>query len=94
MAEITIGPETELSGCWSYEVDLFDDGRHYRFTVTLNWRDYDHWSRGQTSPETVVRAVLRFLLAHESAQSWPAGFDCASIRRRFPQIDDRVSEML
>ena len=87
MADIEIGPEVEGPNHWSYEVAVFDHGKTYRFRVTLGWSDYDLWSHGRVPPSKVVKAAFEFLLSREPASSILAKFDCAVIRRYFPEVD-------
>ena len=87
MPEIEIGPETEGSNHWAYEVHVRDGERTHDYRVTLGWSDYDLWSHGRVPPERVVRAVFEFLLEREPASSIMAKFDCAVIRRYFPDVD-------
>jgi len=87
MATIEIGTETEGNNHWAYEVTVRDDGRLYHYHVTLSWSDYDLWSHGRVAPERVVRAAFDFLLEKEPPSSILAKFDCALIRRFFPEVD-------
>lgn len=87
MATIEIGTETEGKNHWAYEVAVRDNGHVYRYQVTLGWSDYDLWSHGRVAPERVVKAALGFLLEKEPAESIQSKFDCAVIRRYFPEVD-------
>ena len=87
MAEIEIGQETRGDNQWRYEVYVYAGGRRYTYAVTLSWSDYDLWSKGRVAPAVVVRAAFEFLLARESASSILGKFDCALIRRYFPEVD-------
>ena len=93
MADIELGPETESSQGWSYEASVFADGRLHRLTVSLSFADYDLWCRGRVSPSRVVRAALNFRLGQGPAEGLADHFDCATLRRRFPQIDEQLPTM-
>lgn len=94
MAQIEIGQETEGPNRWSYDVTVHDEGKTYTYDVTLSWSDYDLWSRGRVAPERVVKAAFNFLLSKESADSILSKFDCALIRRYFPEVDSELPGML
>ena len=87
MADIEIGQETEGDGHWTYEVRVYADGKRHRYDVTLDWSDYDLWSKGRVAPQHVVRAAFEFLLDREPASSILGKFDCSVIRRYFPDVD-------
>lgn len=91
---IHIGTETEGANRWTYEVRIAQDGQTFDYQVSLGWADYDLWSHGRVAPERVVRAAFEFLLAHESASSIMAKFDCAVIRRYFPEVDAELPKMI
>jgi hypothetical protein len=94
MAEIEVGAETETANGWSYEVNLFDAGKHYRYCVTLSWADYDLWSHGRVAPSKVICKAFEFLLKNEPAEAIMRKFDCAIIRRYFPQVDKQLPKMV
>ena len=94
MAIIEIGTETEGKNHWAYDVRVSEGELDYRYTVTLNWSDYDHWSHGRVAPEKVVRAAFEFLLAKEPASSILPKFDCSLIRRYFPEVDTQLPKMV
>ncbi len=91
---INILTEVDNERGWTFTVELSDDGAEHRYTVTLGWRDYDHWSHGRVAPERVVRAVLRFLLERESPAQIMPRFDCAVIRRYFPEVDQALPKLI
>ncbi len=91
---ITIGQETEGENHWSYDVFVVDGDVRHAYTVKLGWSDYDLWSHGRVSPETVVRAAFEFLLQRESATSILRRFDCSRIRRTYPDIDAQLPKMI
>lgn len=93
MATIHIEQETELSNCWEYQVQVSTRRQAYAFVVTLNWSDYDHWSHGRVSPSVVVDAVMRFCLEKQTPQEMAEKFDCALVRRRYPELDAALPEM-
>ncbi len=93
MAEIEIGQETENRNNWSYQVSVYDGGRHYSFDVTLSFQDYDLWSHGTIPPSKVVEKAFRFLLSREPAGAILQKFDCSVIRRYFPEVDAELPKM-
>jgi hypothetical protein len=93
MSTITIGVETEGNNHWSYQVQVQEDGARYDYQVTLSWSDYDLWSHGRKAPQYVVRAVFEFLLARGGAKDILPRFDCATVRRRFPDADEQLPRM-
>jgi hypothetical protein len=94
MATITIGVETEGLNHWTYQVQVEDGAATYTYQVTLSWSDYDLWSHGRKAPQHVVRAVFEFLLAREPAGRILPRFDCATVRRRFPEADEQLPRMV
>ena len=94
MPQIEIGTETEGDNHWSYDVTVRDGSQAYTYQVTLSWSDYDLWSHGRVAPERVVRAAFEFLLKNEPPSSILSRFDCAVIRRYFPEVDSELPGML
>jgi len=95
MATIRIESETDSRHGWTFAVEVLDDaGGDHRYTVTLSWSDYDHWSHGAKPPERVVEAAFEFLLDREPAGSILPKFDCAVIRRYFPEVDAELPKRL
>ncbi len=94
MAEIDVKTETDSSRGWRFTVEVNDDGRTHEYTVDLSWSDYDHWSHGRVAPEKVVHHAFRFLLQREPASAILSKFDCAVIRRYFPEVDRELPGML
>ncbi|MEX2671343.1 MAG: hypothetical protein WD294_04445 [Phycisphaeraceae bacterium] len=94
MADITVKTESDSSRGWTFHVEIDDDGRTHAYDVTLSWSDYDLWSRGQVAPERVVQAAMNFLLEREPATAILPRFDCAIIRRYFPEVDKTLPGML
>ena len=94
MAEIDIKTETDGPNRWSYEVSVFDHGRHHEFNVTLSWADYDLWCHGRAQPQKVVQAVFEFLLQREPVTSILSRFDCSVVRRYFPEVDKKLPAMI
>ncbi len=94
MVDINVKTETEASRGWTFAVELADGGRTYEYTVSLSWSDYDHWSHGRVAPERVVAAAFEFLLARESAGEILGKFDCAIIRRYFPEVDRELPKIV
>lgn len=94
MAEIEVTDEVESTHNWSYRVVIYDQGRAYTFQVSLAFSDYDHWSRGRVAPSRVVEAAFKFLLSREGPQEIMRRFDCAVIRRYFPEVDKELPGLL
>lgn len=87
MANIEVQSTTQLDNGWSYQVKLDDHGTQHDYSVTLSHSDYDQWSQGQVPPEKVLQKVFEFLLEREPASSILTEFNCAVIRRYFPEVD-------
>ncbi len=95
MAEIEIKKETRHDRKWEYEAEITDQGSRYVFHITLNWAEYNHWCKsGDEQPQRVVEALLRFLLEREPASAIMSRFDCAIVRRFFPEVDERLPRMI
>lgn len=94
MPQIDIGAETEHQNHWAYDVHVAEKGRRFDYRVTLGFADYDLWSHGRVAPEKVVRAAFLFLLQRESATKILERFDCALIRRYFPEVDRELPGLL
>ena len=93
MPRILIKTEIEKNNGWDFEVEVHDPDAHH-FQVSLNWSDYDLWSRGKVAPEKVVEGAFRFLLEREPADAIFKRFDCAVIRRYFPEVDKTLPGMI
>ncbi len=91
---IHIDREVEAHQGWRYEVRLTlgEVGLHYE--VTLSWAEHDLWSHGRVPPEKVVRAAMKFLLQREPAEAIMSKFDCAVIRRYFPEVDRELPKLI
>lgn len=87
MTTIHVQTEEDSPRGWLFRVEITDGSQSYEYAVTLSWSDYDHWGHGRVSPEKVVRAAMEFLLERESAEQILSRFDCAVIRRYFPEVD-------
>jgi len=92
MAEIEVTEEREEGNRWSYVVRVYDGGRRYEYAVTLGWSDYDLWCHGRTPPSKVVERAFEFLLQREPASAILPKFDCAVIRRYFPEVDKELPQ--
>jgi hypothetical protein len=92
MATIQIQDATQRDNGWSYHVQLQEQGHEYHYQVTLSQSDYKQWSQGQVPPETVIEKAFEFLLERESAGSILSEFDCAVIRRYFPEVDQKLPQ--
>lgn len=89
--EIEVNNERESTTQWAYDVRLFSEGRTRDFEVTLSFADYDHWSHGRVPPSRVVESIFKFLLDRESESSILSRFDCAMVRRYFPEVDEKLT---
>lgn len=94
MATITIQLETKHENSWTYQVKLTDNSSEHEYNVTLSQPDYQMWSPNQGPPSAVVKAAFEFLLEREPATSILAKFDCAIIRRYFPEVDRELPKKL
>lgn len=94
MAEINVKTETDAERGWTFDVELTDNGDIHQYQVSLSWSDYDLWSHGQFAPERVVKAAFRFLLEREPASAILPRFDCAVIRRYFPDVDRELPKLV
>jgi hypothetical protein len=94
MVKIDVKTEEDSPRGWSFGVELDSDGTRHAYAVTLSWSDYDLWSHGQVAPERVVRAAFEFLLKREGPESILPRFDCAVIRRYFPDVDRELPRLL
>lgn len=94
MAQILIDQEQETADQWSYRVRVEQGGQHHSFHVTLSFADYNLWCGGRVAPEKVVEGLFRFLLEREPVTSILGKFDCAVVRRYFPEVDQKLPEMI
>lgn len=90
--EVIVQTEMELARGWEFEVDVPEGEHTHQFKVKLSWSDYDLWSRGQVSPEKVVMAVFAFLIDREPVSMIFSKFDCAVVRRYFPEVDEKIGD--
>ena len=94
LAEVDITTETEGSHNWLFEANVFAGGRLHRLELTLSFQDYDLWSHGRVAPSRVAAAVVRYLLERADADAIAERFDCATLRRTFPEIDAELPAQL
>jgi hypothetical protein len=94
MAAIDIQSETANDEGWSYQVKLDENGSQRNYSVTLSRSDYEQWSNGEVPPQRVVEAAFEFLLEREPASSILSQFDCAVMRRYFPEVDRELPKKL
>ena len=94
MATITIQSETKHEDRWAYQVKLTDNSSEHDYDVTLSQSDYQLWSPNQLPPSAVMKAAFEFFLEREPATSTLAKFDCAIIRRYFPEVDRELPKKL
>ncbi|MBL4700420.1 hypothetical protein JYU15_00500 [bacterium AH-315-I18] len=93
MATIHIGEESEGANCWQYQVQVQTRRKCHQFVITLNWLDYDHWSHGREAPCVVVKAIMRFVLDQQPPEEISPKFDCAAVRRCYPELDSVLPTM-
>jgi len=95
MPTVHVKQETDNQTGWQFQVELIDDaGDLHDYDVTLSWRDYDHWCRGQVQPSRVIEAAFEFLLEREPPDAIMRKFDCAVIRRYFSDVDRELPKLL
>jgi hypothetical protein len=94
MPSIDVMTEIDSPRGWTFEVRVQDGGETREFEVSLSWAEYDLWSRGQVAPERVVESAFVFLLKNEPLSAIKQRFDCALIRRYFPQVDSELPGLL
>lgn len=96
MPTVTIDRETEEPRGWEFEATvLTDGGLTLRRTLHLAWVDYNHWSPGGTDrPEAVAAAVLEYLARRGSLESTPRRLDAAGVRRRDPDADAAIPDLI
>ena len=94
MHTIHIDHETEVHQGWCYQVRVISAGEEHRFQVTMSWAEHDWWSHGRVPPEKVVRAAMLFLLEREPVEAIFKKFDCAVIRRYFPEVDQELPKLI
>ncbi len=91
---IHVDREVEAHQGWRYTIRLTQGQQVRRYEVTLSWVEHDLWSHGRVPPEKVVRAAMKFLLEREPAQAIMNKFDCAVIRRYFPEVDRELPKLI
>ncbi len=94
MPKIDVKTEQDTPRGWTFIVAVGDGGRTSEHHVTLSWSDYDHWSRGRVAPQRVAAAVVAYAMEHGGAGALDEKFDCARVRRRWPQIDRELTGRL
>ena len=94
LAEVDITTETEGAHNWAFQADVFAGGRLHKLDVTLSFQDYDLWSHGRVPPSRVAAACVRYLLERADAADIAEAFDCATLRRTFPEIDAELPTTL
>ncbi|MEO1128139.1 MAG: hypothetical protein AAFX05_00355 [Planctomycetota bacterium] len=82
--QVEVVEEQESGAGWVFTVAV-GDARH---AIRLSWVDHDHWSGGACAPAHVVSEIVNFLLEHK--HPIPDRFDAATIRRRYPSIEDEL----
>lgn len=94
MTTIEVKRERETPRGWSYDVLLTRGESSSEHEVTLSWADHDYWSGGAVAPSRVVEAVLAWLAEEHPEFAWAVRFDAATVRRRFPEIDESLGRRL
>ncbi|MCA9287811.1 MAG: hypothetical protein KDA05_04455 [Phycisphaerales bacterium] len=94
IASIDLRRERETPRGWTYDVALTRGDATTAHDITLSWSDHDYWSGGARPPSSVLESVLAWLLAEHPEFQWPPRFDAASIRRRFPSLDESLGRSL
>lgn len=88
MARVEVLDEQEATAGWVFRVRIsHDGGEPTEHSVALSWVDHDYWSGGASPPASVVQRVMEYLVEQESRGTIPERMDAASVRRRYPEID-------
>jgi hypothetical protein len=88
---IEILSQREEPGCWLFEVRL--DGAAHR--LRLAWADYDLFAPGgDTPPERVAEAVLRFLRSRPEFTPLSPRLDASWARRKVAGADRMIAAAL
>ena len=90
MPKIDVKTETDSPRGWTFAVSVSEGSQQREYQVTLNWSDYDHWSHGRVAPQKVAAAVVAYALDQGGLAELGERFDCARIRRRWPQADHEL----
>lgn len=88
---VLVGAERETPRGWSYCVTVRRPEGETEHSVTLAWVDHDHWCGGAVAPGRVAEAVIRFAAARRAL---PTQFDCATVRRWYPELDAELLETM
>lgn len=86
MHEIKIVQEQETDSGWRFRVSV--DGQVHKVTV-----GEDFWqakTKGQETPESLVRRTFEFLLEREPKESILTEFDLKDILNYFPEYDTQI----
>lgn len=91
-AGVIVGAEHEIDRGWAYDITVtWTDGSITEHVVTLSWADHHHWCGGASAPSRVAEAVVRY---GTQRGSFPAEFDCATVRRWCPGLDAELHETI
>ena len=89
MARVEVLDEREAAAGWVFRVRITQgEGGTTEHAVGLSWVDHDYWSGGACSPAKVVQRVMEYLIERAPDGVIPQRLDAASVRRRYPEIDD------
>lgn len=94
MTIIDILSESEIQQGWRFRIRVGEGRAATEHLTDLSWVDYDYWCGGAAPPERVAAAVVRFLLERDPDAALPEHFDASIIRRRFPDLDARLRELI
>ncbi len=93
--EVQILNEAERPGGLLFRARVVRDGVERATAVHLHWADYNLWAPdGALPPERVANAVIRVYADHCGFENLPDSFDAAQLRRRWPEADDRVFDLV
>jgi hypothetical protein len=77
----------------AFDVRVGDGKSETRHRVTLSPQDHARLAPAAT-PEAMIEAAFRFLLAREPKESILARFDVSVISRYFPDFEERLADYL
>lgn len=93
MAEIHI-THSERNDTYDFEVTVREGNSQTRHQVTLSKADYERLTRGQASPEKLVRESFRYLLEREPKEAILRSFDLTVITNYFPAYEGVIKKRL
>lgn len=91
MVRVEVLDEREAAAGWVFRVRISHaGGETTEHSVALSWVDHDYWSGGASPPAKVVQRVMEYLIEQAPEDVIPARLDAASVRRRYPEIDEAL----